>query len=104
MIQPQIETKLNHTFSPLYIDVINESYMHNVPDGSESHFKVIVVSDQFEGQRLIARHRAVNQCLADELANYIHALAIHTYTKSEWQQQLNVPTSPKCHGGATLDK
>ncbi|KAE8176607.1 BolA/IbaG family iron-sulfur metabolism protein [Photobacterium carnosum] len=104
MIQPQIEAKLNHSFAPVHLDVLNESYMHNVPEGSESHFKVVVVSAQFEGQRLITRHRAVNQCLADELANHIHALAIHTYTELEWQQQLNAPVSPKCHGGSTLDK
>ncbi|WP_297480715.1 BolA/IbaG family iron-sulfur metabolism protein [uncultured Photobacterium sp.] len=103
MIQPQIEAKLNHHFSPVHLDVINESYMHNVPEGSESHFKVIVVSAQFEGQRLITRHRAVNQCLADELENHIHALAVHTYTESEWQQQLHAPASPHCHGGSTLD-
>lgn len=104
MIQPQIEAKLVDTFAPVYLKVINESYMHNVPPGSESHFKVVIVSAQFEGQRLITRHRAVNQCLADELANHIHALAIHTYTESEWQQQLNAPASPQCHGGSTLDK
>lgn len=103
MIQPQIEAKLNHSFAPVHLDVLNESYMHNVPEGSESHFKVVVVSAQFEGQRLISRHRAVNQCLAYELANHIHALAIHTYTESEWQQQCNAPVSPPCHGGSTLD-
>ena len=104
MIKPQIETKLNHTFEPIHLDVINESYMHNVPDGSESHFKVVIVSAMFEGQRLITRHRAVNQCLANELAHHIHALAIHTYTESEWQQQKNVPLSPSCHGGSKLDQ
>ena len=35
------------------MEVMNESYMHNVPKGSETHFKVVVVSPKFEGQPLI---------------------------------------------------
>ncbi|MBY5948165.1 transcriptional regulator BolA [Photobacterium rosenbergii] len=103
MIQERIEEKLQQAFTPLHLEVINESYMHNVPEGSESHFKVIVVSEQFEGMRLIGRHRAVNGALADELANHIHALAIHTYTEAEWQN-LNdgAPASPACRGGSKL--
>lgn len=100
MIKDTIETKLTDAFTPEHLQVINESYMHNVPEGSESHFKVVVVSAEFEGQRLIARHRAVNQVLAVELAEHIHALSINTYTAQEWQQQNQlVPDSPACMGG-----
>ncbi|GAK85288.1 cell division protein BolA [Vibrio ponticus] len=49
MIEETIQTKLHQQLSPTHLEVINESYMHNVPPGSESHFKVIVVSEQFEG-------------------------------------------------------
>ena len=103
MIQDIIEQKLQTELQPTYLKVINESYMHNVPPGSESHFKVVVVSDCFNEQRLITRHRQVNTVLAEELANHIHALAIHTYTEKEWQATLEqnlVPDSPKCQGGS----
>ncbi|WP_159655160.1 BolA family protein [Vibrio atypicus] len=101
MLQEVIETKLHAQFEPDYLKVINESYMHNVPPGSESHFKVIVVSSEFEGLRLIARHRLVNQALSDELANHIHALSIHTYTGEEWKAQSeSAPDSPMCLGGS----
>jgi BolA protein len=100
MIQSIIENKLTQEFEPFYLTVINESHMHNVPPGSESHFKVVVVSDRFNGLRLIARHRAINQLLGVELAEHIHALSIHAYTKDEWhQQQERFPDSPKCQGG-----
>lgn len=100
MIQQAIEKKLELALSPVFLDVRNESYMHNVPEGSESHFKVVVVSEQFENTRLIARHRQVNTVLAEELAGAIHALAIHTYTPQEWQQQNQLaPSSPNCAGG-----
>lgn len=100
MIQHQIEQKLRTELSPSYLKVLNESYMHNVPEGAESHFKVIVVSDDFEGERLLSRHRTINSILADELANHIHALAIHTYSEAEWQALDTelVPNSPDCMG------
>ncbi|MDX1302434.1 transcriptional regulator BolA [Photobacterium sp.] len=104
MIKERIKEKLQEALSPTHLEVINESYMHNVPEGSESHFKVIVVSGQFEGLRLIGRHRAVNAALAQELANDIHALAIHTYTQNEWQNLLDgAPVSPSCRGGSKID-
>lgn len=102
MIQQRIEHKLHDAFAPKYLEVLNESYMHNVPPGSESHFKVVVVSAQFNDQRLIARHRAINSVLADELANDIHALAIHTYTESEWSELMVAPASPSCRGGSQI--
>ncbi|MDA9556941.1 transcriptional regulator BolA [Vibrio sp.] len=100
MIQEKIEQKLKESFELIFLEVANESYMHNVPAGSESHFKVTVVSKEFEGKRLIARHRSINTLLADELNNGVHALSMHTYTESEWAEKGNtIPTSPKCLGG-----
>ena len=97
-----IEKKLLSAFSPLHLDVINESNNHNVPPGSESHFKVTIVSSDFEDERLIKRHRAVNSILAEELAEKIHALALHTYTEKEWHDYYaeNTPLSPNCLGGS----
>ena len=93
-----ITDKLKNYFSPFYLDVLNESNRHNVPPGSESHFKVVVVSDSFVNKRLIARHRLVNEVLADELENTIHALSIHTYTESEWNESPEVQRTPNCKG------
>ncbi|WP_394131263.1 BolA family protein [Shewanella maritima] len=98
VVQQQITEKLNQAFSPLHLEVINESNRHHVPPNSETHFKVVVVSDNFEGQRLIARHRSVNQALAHELENGVHALSINTYTASEWQNVEAVPKTPNCKG------
>jgi BolA family transcriptional regulator, general stress-responsive regulator len=95
-----IEDKLNQQFSPNFLSVDNESHMHNVPAGSESHFKVVVVSDEFNDKRLVQRHRLINQCLAEELKNGIHALAIHTFTDKEWtDKQDKEMQSPQCAGG-----
>ncbi len=99
-MQARIESKLSAQLNPHHLQVINESDNHNVPPGSESHFKVVVVSDEFEGKALLARHRRVNAVLQEELQSGIHALALHTYTQQEWAQtQEGAPASPPCHGG-----
>lgn len=48
-----IRAKLQAALQATHLDVINESYMHNVPKGAETHFKVVVVSDKFDGMPLI---------------------------------------------------
>ncbi|MEJ2576696.1 MAG: BolA/IbaG family iron-sulfur metabolism protein [Gammaproteobacteria bacterium] len=100
-IAEQMENKLQAGFSPLHLEVVNESHMHNVPAGSESHFKVTVVTEAFAGQPLIKRHRAVNAALAHELAGGVHALALHTMTPEEWfAKGGTAPESPPCMGGS----
>lgn len=99
--QTTIERRLSDQLNPLHLEVVNESHMHSVPPGSESHFKVIVVSEQFEGKMLVARHRLVNEILAGELARSIHALALHTLTPGEWFEKAGEsPDSPPCLGGS----
>lgn len=51
-IENSIRTKLS-SLNTIHLDVINESYMHNVPKGAETHFKVVVVTDKFNGLSLI---------------------------------------------------
>lgn len=83
-----------------HLEVINESDRHNVPPGSESHFKLVLVADAFEGVGLLARHRRINALLAVELAGPIHALAIHAYTRAEWEERTGrALMSPPCLGG-----
>ena len=100
-IQTAIENKITDSLKPIHLEVVNESNNHNVPPGSESHFKITVVSTEFDGKMLIARHRVINQLLADELAGEIHALSMHTYTPQEWDDK-NQQTrqSPPCLGGS----
>ena len=98
-IQASIEQKVGEALSPSHLEVVNESGNHNVPPGSESHFRVVVVSELFDGQRAVARHRRVNAVLAEELAGPVHALALHTYTPEEWQARTGAPESPACRGG-----
>ncbi len=101
-VQSQIESKLRAAFSPLHLEVVNESSMHSVPPGSESHFKVIIVSERFAGRSLIEQQRLVNSALADELNGQIHALTMKTLTPERWEAmgQKVEHVSPPCHGGS----
>jgi BolA protein len=100
--QQMIEKKLQESFSPLHLEVIDESHNHSVPEGAESHFKVVLVSDSFAGEKLIQRHRRVNQVLAEELSEGgVHALALHTMTPEDWFNRGGTsPDSPECLGGS----
>ena len=96
-LQQVLEQTLQQAFEPVHLDVINESHMHSGP-ATESHFKVVIVSERFDGMPLIRRHRAVHAALA-ELMPQFHALALHTYTPEEWERRGAAPASPACRGG-----
>jgi BolA protein len=99
-----IERKLRDAFAPQHLEVLNESHMHRVPRGSETHFKVVVVSAAFEARPLLDRHRAVNAALAQELASGVHALSIVARSPTQWAKAADVPQSPACLGGSKADR
>ena len=103
-IEERIISKLTATFQPTYLQVLNESYMHSVPAGSETHFNVVLATDSFVGKRQVQRHQAIYACLAEELQNGVHALALHTFSPSEWSANAHVPESPACLGGGKHGK
>lgn len=98
-IQDTIVQKLNAAFQVAHLTVENESHKHNVPPGSESHFKVVLVSDDFAGKRKVQQHQAVYKVLEEELAGSVHALALHTYDSETWASSEGAPLSPNCMGG-----
>ncbi len=99
-VQGRIEAKVRAELTPLHLEVINESHMHNVPAGSESHFRLVIVTDRFRGKAALERHREVHRILEQELAGEIHALALTTMTPEEWTADGGkVPSSPPCLGG-----
>ena len=102
-MRQSIEKKIK-TLSPDFLEVIDESYMHNVPEGAESHFKVTVVSQQFNNLSKVARHREIYGLLAEELAATVHALALHLYSPKEWASIMQAPDSPNCLGGSAAEK
>ncbi|KAJ6638253.1 BolA-like protein [Pseudolycoriella hygida] len=95
-----ITESIKDGLQPIHLEVINESYMHNVPKGSETHFKVLVVSDKFQDMALLKRHRLINDLVKNKLqGKFVHALSIEAKTPSQWDSTYTVDPSPNCRGG-----
>ena len=100
VVQNSIEEKLTAELAPQRLVVDNESKNHSVPPGSETHFKVTIVSAAFVGLGRIERHRLVHAILKDELSGGVHALTITSRTPEEWANDATVGVSPPCLGGS----
>ena len=94
-MQQQIEQHLAQ-LAPQHLQVLDESHMHS--RGLQTHYKAVVVSEQFEGLNSVKRHQKVYATLG-ELMGQFHALALHTYTPAEWAKVGAAPASPVCAGG-----
>jgi BolA family transcriptional regulator, general stress-responsive regulator len=75
-----MKAKLVAAFSPSYFELIDESNQHHGHVGAhpsgESHFRVKIACDAFQGKSRVQQHRLINEVLAAELKARVHALAI----------------------------
>lgn len=94
-MQKRIESALA-VFQPLYLQVLDESHMHS--RGEQTHYKAVIVSEQFEGLSAVKRHQKVYGILGGLMGEF-HALALHTFTPEEWAKAGAAPASPTCAGG-----
>jgi len=79
-VQQRLVQRLEERFSPVRLEVIDESHLHAGhvgarPEG-ETHFRVLIEAETFRDRSRVERHRMVNEALAEELAGPVHALAI----------------------------
>ncbi len=86
-IQSAIKEKITAQLAPVSLEVIDDSASHAGHAGAhpegESHFKVIVVSDKFNGKNRVERQRMVYEAIKDEMSNHVHALELKTLTPTE---------------------
>ena len=86
-LEKEIRAKLMVALEPTRLDVINESELHaghrSSPGTGESHFRLVIVSPRFAGIPRVGRHRLINEALADELSDRLHALAIPAHAPDE---------------------
>lgn len=80
LVGKTLESKLQAAFAPASLQVIDESSLHQghagARPGGESHFRVRIVAAAFKGKSRVEQHRMINQVLAPELKERVHALAI----------------------------
>ena len=84
--QQELETRLSLEFRPHFMAIENESHMHSSGRGDSSHFKVVIVSDVFEGMSKVARHRKIYQFLAQDLQTvFTRWHCTYTPKKNGWR-------------------
>jgi BolA family transcriptional regulator, general stress-responsive regulator len=86
-VRETISTKLAEAFAPVSLSVLDESKQHAGHAGhqgrEETHFRIYIVADAFKGKSRIARHRLINDLLAEEIKGGVHALALHPSAPGE---------------------
>lgn len=99
--QIRITEILKKEFSPIFLEVENESFKHNVPKESETHFKITIVSENFVNKTTIDVHRTIYKLLENEMGekkdNKLHAISINHKTTSQWNKIKS--STPNCLGG-----
>lgn len=96
-VAESLSKKLKDSFQPSHLEILDESHKHS-GNRVESHFQIILVSEEFQGLSSIKRHQSVYKVLAFELKNQIHALALRTYTEEEWKEESSPLMTPDCGG------
>ena len=86
-VEDIIRRKLTEAFQPVRLEIKNESHLHHPHHGSpqtgESHFRVLLAADAFDGVNRVERQRKIYAVLAEELEGPIHALALTALTPAE---------------------
>ena len=95
IIENKIKAIINTNLRPSVLNIINESSMHNVPANSESHFKIIIVSDIFKDVTRVNRHKIIYKTLGSVM-DEIHALSIYAFDINEFDTNPMVLDSPNC--------
>jgi len=87
LISEIIREKLNRQLSPQNIEIIDESHLHEghagAAPGGETHFRVKITAAAFSGLSRLERQRLVLDCLTEELAGPVHALAMRCFAPEE---------------------
>jgi BolA family transcriptional regulator, general stress-responsive regulator len=83
----RIERKLNQAFSPVVLEITDDSHLHAGHAGhnplGETHFSIHIVSSAFAGMSSVARHREIYRVLSDEMREFVHALSLQALALDE---------------------
>jgi stress-induced morphogen len=98
----RIQEILQEKYSPLKLEIINDSEKHSVAPGSETHFRIFVVSEKFIGKTKVQTHQEIYKLFLNEMGdkhkNMLHSLSIVTKTPDQDSPNdgLGSVIPPKC--------
>jgi BolA protein len=93
--EERIKQKLTEAFDVEALEIVNESHMHAGPR-TESHFKIFMVSKDFNGLNRVERQQKVYSLMGSEIEGGLHALSLRLKTPEENQKGLKSFQSPDC--------
>ncbi|KAF5398291.1 Stress response and cell division protein BolA [Paragonimus heterotremus] len=93
-VEVRIRSVLTDRFKPIHLKVTNESRKHSRLTGLETHFKITIVSQQFEELSLMERQRLIYKVLKDEFESGLHALSINAKSSKELFDEIPSPPCP----------
>ena len=82
----KIRDCLARAFEPECLEVEDEGHLHIGHEGARDgrgHFKILIVSEAFNGKSMLARHRAIYREMGTLMRTDIHALAIEAVASEE---------------------
>jgi BolA protein len=85
-----IRQKLLKRWREENVFVENDSHLHS--RGENSHFRVVVVSDEFLGKGPVERRREVFKCLDEFWKIGVHSISVSAFTLEEFQGKIPGPT------------
>mmetsp|Transcript_26550 Transcript_26550/g.32138 ORF Transcript_26550/g.32138 Transcript_26550/m.32138 type:complete len:86 (-) Transcript_26550:252-509(-) len=81
-ISKTVEEKCSEKFQAEHCTCVDQS------DGCGTKLELTVISEQFQGTPLLARHRKINSVIKENgLMDRIHALTIHAWTPAQWKSK-----------------
>lgn len=92
-----IEGILRERLKPSFLEVLDDSAKHaghaGARQGGGGHYIVTVVAEAFVDKSLVEQHRMVNEALKELFGGGIHALALRTYSPTQWRERQGAPLS-----------
>jgi BolA family transcriptional regulator, general stress-responsive regulator len=85
----EFETKMRArmaVLNPTILEIIDESHKHAGHAGARGgggHYVLHIVSAQFAGNNMVARHRMIYSALGELMKREIHALTIQAHAPDE---------------------
>lgn len=96
MRDKRIKDKVQQVLNPSFVELVNESDMHSGP-ATESHYRLVVVSNGFAGLSRVERQQKVYGLLKKEFSSGLHALTMRLKTPDEWNESKSKAfSSPDC--------
>ncbi|CAH8575109.1 unnamed protein product [Dicrocoelium dendriticum] len=94
-VENSVVSALNERFKPIYLKIVNESKKHSGSTGAQTHFRLTIVSKEFDGLSSLKRHRLIFETLKNAFSSGLHALSINAKSPNE---PLSDPPTPPCPG------